>query len=376
MKTVFHIIRKEFLQLKRDPKMLVLMLVAPIIQLTFLGYAANLDVEKIHIAVFDQDKSHESRLYIELLENTGYIFVEAYVNDYDSALELIDEREVIAALIIPIDFEKKIIRHVQAPIQCLFDGSDGNTASISAGYIQQATLDYAQGVMTDFYDRAGIKIQPAGNIDIEIRAWYNPELKTRVFMVPAIVALLLMMVTLLLTSLAVVKEKEIGTLEQLIVTPIRPWQLILGKLVPFAILGLVAVIIVLTAMYVIFGIGVRGSILFLFISALVFILSTLGIGLFISTISRTMQQAMMLSIFVAMMPMIYFSGFAFPLENMPEIIQRIAYAIPLKYFITIIRGVVLKGIGFAELWGDFLILLCLGIAIFIFSTLRFNKKLD
>ena len=195
-------------------------------------------------------------------------------------------------------------------------------------------------------------------------------------MIPGIVALLLMVVTLILTSLAIVKEKEIGTLEQLIVTPIKPYQMILGKLIPFAILGFLSVIIVLTAMNVIFSIPVKGSVVFLFVSTFIYLLTTLGLGLFVSTISKTQQQAMMLAIFVIMMPMIFLSGFTFPIENMPKAIQLITYIIPLRYFMVIIRGVILKGIGIADLWPELLILLVMGVSILSFSTLRFRKKLD
>ena len=206
--------------------------------------------------------------------------------------------------------------------------------------------------------------------------WYNPLMKTRFFMVPGIVAMLLSIITMLLTSLAVVKEKEIGTLEQLIVTPIKSYQLILGKLIPFVILGFVAVILVTIGMRVIFGIEVRGSIAFLLGNSFLYILSTLGLGLYISTISKTQQQAMMIAIFGVLMPMIYLSGFTFPIENMPASIQVVSYFIPLRYFITIIRGVVLKGTGFAELWRETAALGGMGIAILFLASMRFRKKLE
>jgi ABC-2 type transport system permease protein len=195
-------------------------------------------------------------------------------------------------------------------------------------------------------------------------------------MVPSITALILLLTTTLLTSLAVVKEKELGTLEQLIVTPIKPWQMVLGKLIPFVILGFATMALVNSIMIFWFGIPIRGSIIFYLFSSFLYILSTLGLGLFISTISKTQQQAMMVSIFGAMMPMIYLSGFAFPIENMPKIIQYITYAIPMRYFITIIRGVILKGIGFADLWREALMLFIMGITILFLSSLRFKKRLE
>lgn len=376
MKTILHIIKKEFLQFKRDPKMFALIIIAPIIQLTFLGYAANLDIENVRLAIFDQDKSETSRALIKKYEATGYITAEKYINNFDEAEELINKGEVFGAIVIPVDFEKRIQRNEVVSVQGLFDGSDGNTASISSGYVLSTTSDFTFDLVRDYVSKSGQQLTSTGNLEAEIRVWYNPELKSRVFMVPGIVGLLLLMITLLLTSLAVVKEKEIGTLEQLIVTPIKPIQLLMGKLFPFAVLGFLSVIVVLIAMYLIFGIAIRGSIVFLFFSSIIFLFSTLGLGLFVSTISKTQQQAMMIAIFAGMIPMIYFSGFIFPLENMPETIQKLSYIIPLKYFITIIRGVILKGTGFAELWTDLLALLIIGILILTLSAFRFNKKLD
>lgn len=356
--------------------MFAMILVAPVIQLIFLGYAANLDVEKVHTAIFDQDKTETSRNYIEQFKGSGYFVFDYYVNNYDELQNKIDNGKVILGLVIEKGFEEKINRRETANLQAIFDGSDGNTASIAAGYAQLVTTNFSKSVATEYLDRMGRKIKPAGSVSAETRVWYNPELKTRVFMVPGIVGLLLMMITLILTSLAIVKEKEIGTLEQLIVTPIKPLQLIIGKLIPFALLGFVAVIIIINAMALIFDIAVRGSIVLLFLSTFIYILSTLGLGLFVSTISKTQQQAMMLAIFVVMMPMVYLSGFAFPIENMPEFIQYFTYLIPLRYFMTIIRGIILKGTGFAELWLNLLALFVIGAGILLLSAMRFRKRLE
>ncbi|GBD92179.1 inner membrane transport permease YbhR [bacterium BMS3Abin04] len=376
MKTILHIVKKEFLQFRRDPKMFAMILISPVVQLIFLGYAANFDVNIVHTAIFDQDKTITSRQFIEKFEGSGYFEMDYYVDNYKTLQNLIDNHKIIFGLVIPKDFEKKIERNETAPVQAVFDGSDGNTASISAGYVQLIVSNYSKSVVTDFLNKTGIKIIPAGNVESKVRVWYNPELKTRNFMVPGIVGLLLMIVTLILTSLAIVKEKELGTLEQLIVTPIKSYQLIIGKLIPFGLLGFVAEIIVLTAMVFVFNIPVRGSLLFLFFTTSLYILSTLGLGLFVSTISKTQQQAMMLAIFVVMMPMIYLSGFAFPIENMPKIIQYITYVIPLRYFMVIIRGIILKGIGFSDLWFETTLLFVIGIVIIFLSSLRFKKRLD
>jgi ABC-2 type transport system permease protein len=376
MKTILHIIKKEFLQFKRDPRMFGIILVAPVVQLILLGYAANLDVEKVHTLILDYDKTFTSRELISEFESSGFFSMDYYAENYAEVIKRINSAQVLTALVIPKDFEKKLKRNETVRLQAIFDGSDGNTASIAAGYIAQIIAKYSQDTMIEYLEKSGKKFSPLGEITPEVRVWYNPYLKTRYFMVPGIVGLLLSIVTLILTSLAIVKEKEIGTLEQLIVTPIKPYQMIAGKIIPFIILGFVSVIIVITAMGLLFNIPVRGSIVFLFGSAFLYILSTLGLGLFVSTISKTQQQAMMIAIFAIMMPMVYLSGFAFPIENMPDIIQYISYVIPLRYFITIIRGVILKGIGFAELWSEAGMLLLMGIVILYLSSLRFKRKLE
>ncbi len=376
MKTIIYFIRKEFLQFKRDPKMFALILIAPIVQLIFLGYAANFDVDLVHTAVYDMDKSETSREYLRSFEATGYFSFDYYVDNYDKLTEHIDNADVIMGVVIPRGFEKKVNRRESAQVQAIFDGSDGNSASIAAGYLRGVTQKFSKEIVSDIRDRLGMKVVPVGTIESKTRVWYNPELKTRNFMVPGIVGLLLMIVTLILTSLAIVKEKEIGTLEQLIVTPIKPIQMIIGKLVPFTMLGFVAVILVITAMNVIFGLAVKGSVTLLFTASFIFILSTLGLGLFVSTISKTQQQAMMLAIFTVMMPMVFLSGFAFPIENMPPIIQAITYIIPLRYFMTIVRGIILKGIGVADLWTQLLAMLGLGILILGMSVIRFQKRID
>jgi ABC-2 type transport system permease protein len=376
MKSIIYFIRKEFVQLKRDPRMLNLLLIAPVVQLVLFGFAANLDVDKVRTIVYDMDKSFTSRNFIQKFTASGYFDIYKYADNYRDVTKSIDRGKVILALVIPSDFEEKINRGETVKVQTIFDGSDGNTASISAGYVQGVVAKYSEYIAIKFLHKNGSLVSLSSIINAKARVWYNPTLESRNFMVPGIVGLILTLITLILTSLAVVKEREIGTMEQLIVTPLKPYQMIIGKLIPFMILGFVAVILVLIGMRFIFDIPVKGSIPFLFFSSFLYILSTLGLGLFVSTISKTQQQAMMISIFAVMMPMIYLSGFAFPIENMPKIIQYISYFIPLKYFINIIRGVILKGTGFAELWADALVLLGIGITILMLSSLRFKKRLE
>ncbi len=376
MRTILHIIIKEFLQLKRDPKMFVIILIAPVFQLIFLGYAVNMDVEQVPTVLFNQDNSKTSREFLEKFSGNRYFEFVEHVDNYRDLQTHIDNGTASLAIVIPNDFEKKIVRNEVADIQAIFDGSDGNKAAITAGYLQKIVGDYSINIIKNRMEKSGRFKTPVGQIIPEIRAWYNPELTTRIYMIPGIVGLLLSIITLILTSLAIVKEREIGTLEQIIVTPIKPIQLILGKLIPFAILGFAAVTIVLIAMNLIFGIAPRGSVPFLFATTLLYILSTLGLGLLVSTVSKTQQQAMMLAIFVVMLPMTFLSGFAFPIENMPQFIQGITYLIPLRYFMTIMRGIILKGVGLTELWFDVSMLFVIGSVVFSLSILRFKKRLD
>lgn len=351
-------------------------LIAPVIQLIFLGYAANRDIKDSVTVLFDQDRTSTSRDYIRSYGESGYFSIDYNVSSYDEMVKLIDDGKAFMGITIPYDFEKDIKNKRTANVQVIIDGSDGNKASIAAGYALSVSSTFAKNISVENIERSGMKTSLVSSIEPEARVWYNPNLETRNYFLPSIVGLVLIIITVNMTSLAIVKEREIGTLEQLIVTPIKPYQLILGKLIPFSIIGFVAVIMVLSVMRFWFGIEVKGSVPFLFLSSFVFMLSTLGLGLFVSTISRTQQQAMITSAFLVIMPMIFLSGFSFPIENMPVIIQYITYLIPLKYFIIIIRGVVIKGLGFYDLWQETVVLFFMGVVILILSSMRFSKKLE
>jgi len=375
MKLIYNFIIKEFLQFKRDKRMFMVVLIAPVIQLILLGYAATLDVKNIHTVVFDQDRTSESRGLINNFEKSGYFTIDYYVTNYDDLTKLIDNGDALMGLVIPTDFSKNLGAQKTTQLQTIFDGSDGNKTAIASGYVQGIISSYSQNLIVEILERKGIKKSLMGSIQPEVRVWYNPDLTTRSYMLPSIVGLIIMLVTTSLTSLAIVKEREIGTLEQLIVTPIKPYQMILGKIIPFSILGFISVTIVMSVMRFWFQIPIRGSFVYLFFSAFLFMLSTLGLGLFISTISKTQMQAMITSAFGIMMPMIFLSGFTFPIENMPQTIQYFTYLIPLRYFIVILRGIVLKGIGIEDLWIETLLLFLFGILILALSSLRFKKNL-
>jgi len=371
MKKIKFLVRKEFLQLKRDKRLLPIIFIAPIIQLIVLGYAVTFDVKNISIAVYDRDYSAASRELIEEFTSSGYFTLKTHESDYTGLEREIQSNNVRMGIVIPVDFEKHIKTGRSVPVQLLIDGTDSNTSTIGMAYAQQVILRFSSRHLNK--RELPVKVS---SINTEFRSWYNPELKSRYFMVPGILGLLLMIITTMLTSMVIVKEKEIGTMEQLIVTPIRPYQIIAGKMIPFIIIGFVDVTLVLLVSYFWFGVPIKGSIPLLYLFAGAFLLTTLGLGLFISTISRTQQQAMMATVFAFMLPFLYLSGFVFPIENMPQILQYVAHCIPLTYFFIIIRGIFLKGIGLAYLWDEFLILFLFGVAILTISALRFNKRLE
>jgi len=371
MKKIRYLIKKEFLQLFRDKKLLPPIFLAPILQLILLGYAVTFDVKNISLSVYDMDNSYSSRELISKFTSSGYFVLKSKMDNYNGLEQNIQKNEVSMGLVIPLNFEKNIKTGKTAPVQLIVDGSDANSSTIGLSYAKVVVINFAQRLLKE--REIPIKVS---KINTEFRSWYNQELKSKYFMIPGVLALLLMLVTMMLTSMIIVKEKEIGTMEQLIVTPIRPTQLIAGKLIPFIIIGFIDINLVLFISYFWFGIPIKGSIILLYFLSGTFILTTLGLGLFISTISKTQQQAMMTTTFFFMLPFIYLSGFIFPIENMPKILQYVSNMIPLTYFLRIIRGIFLKGNGFDLLWDEFVILLSFGIGIFGLSALRFRKRLD
>ncbi|MDP2207542.1 MAG: ABC transporter permease [Bacteroidota bacterium] len=375
MKTIYHIIVKEFIQFRRDKRMMALSFMAPILQLILLGYAATTDVKDVPMAVYNQDKSVASRELIDQFVHSGYFIIQKDVNSLDEIDHEIEFGNVWMALVIPPDFSSNLLARKTASIQILTDGSDANSANISLGYASQIINTYSGSIIADIQKRVPLVTRPA-QLQPEVRVWYNPDLKSRNFMVPGVLATVLMIITMTLTSLGIVKEKEIGTLEQLMVTPIKPYQLIIGKLLPFAIIGMIDVVLVLIVTRFWFAVPLQGSVVLLFALSGLFIMTTLGLGLFISTISKTQQQAMMTAQFFIFLPFIYLSGFTFPVENMPQAIQYLTAIIPLKYFIVIIRGIFLKGTGIAELWPQALALWIFGIVILTLSVMRFKTKLS
>ena len=375
MRSVFSMIRKEFLQLRRDPRMTWIMFATPVLQLILLGYAANLDVRDIPVVVCDQDHSARSRDFLAGFLNSGYFSLEAEVNRTEDVDGRLDRGSASMALVIPRGFGDAIAGRREAEVLVIADGSESQSATIGISYAEMISARYSQAIAARLFQRLEFMGLRRVAVQPEIRVWYNPDLKSRNFMVPGVLGLILVIMTMILTSMAVVKEKETGTMEQLIVTPIRPLQIIVGKLLPFVLIGTIDTGIVLAVARFVFEVPVRGSVPLLFGLSLAFMLNTLGMGLFISTISRNQQQAMLTAVFF-MIPMILLSGFVFPIENMPRVFQYVTRLVPLRYYYTIIRGIMLKASGWPELWPQAAVLLGLGLAVLTVSIARFHKKLD
>jgi ABC-2 type transport system permease protein len=375
MKAVLSIIWKEFLQLRRDRRLFPVLFISPILQLFLLGYAANLDVRDIPSVICDQDRSAASRDFIDRFINSGYFSVKARVERQDEIDPYLDNGHAAMAFVVPRGFGDKLAAGTPAPVLIIADGSESQSATIGVNYATVIAGRYTQGIVLERLARVrGGGFKPV-LVNAEVRVWYNPELRSRNFMVPGVLGLILMILTISLASIGIVREKEAGTMEQLIVTPIRPHQLIIGKLLPFALIGLVEATFVLVVARGWFGIPIRGSLALLYLLSLAFMLNTLGIGLFISTISRTQQQAMFTTTFF-IMPMMLLGGFVFPIENMPRFFQAVSHLIPTRYFFIIIRGIMLRGAGWPELWDQAAALAGLGTLILVLSILRFHKKLD
>ena len=372
---VRHIIRKEFLQLRRDPRLLRIVILAPLFQLFVFGYAATTDVRHISTAVYDEDRSPASRALVQQFIGSRYFDLDYVISSPRQMDELLDSGRAQLVVRIPPRFSEDLARNHVAGLQLVLDGSDSMTAGIISGYVNGVVARYSREIAVTRLDRLRRTLPQVPGVEARLRVWYNPELKSANFMVPGVLCTLLLVVTMILTSLAIVKEREIGTLEQLIVTPIDPRELMLGKTLPFVLLGFVDLVLVMTVAVFWFRVPFQGSLLLLLALTATFLLASLGGGLFISTISRTQQQAMVTGFFF-MLPSIILSGFMFPIENMPRIIQYLTYAIPRRYFLVIIRGIFLKGNGIDVLWPQALALLAIGAAILALSAARFAKRLS
>ncbi len=370
---ISSIIRKEFLQLFRDPRTLALAVVIPIVQLFLLGYAATSDVRNISLAVWDQSKTPESRQLLDAFRAADYFTVDYFVNSSDEYQKLIESGDARVALVIPADYDRRVLDG-NAEVLMVLDGSDASIGSTALSTARLVGQSYGTKILSQQAALSG-RNAPRPPVEVRTQVWYNPDLNSAYFMIPAVIGMILSFITTILTATAIVRERERGTIEQLIVTPIRSWELVFGKLLPYAILGFLETFEILIIGHFWFGVPVRGSLWLIVLTSGLFLMSSLGIGLFASTIANTQQEAM-LTVMMYNLPSIFLSGFFFPLQAMPKFLQWVSYAIPLRYYLVIIRSLMLKGVGIEAIQREVIALAIFGIVIMTAAALRFRKRLD
>jgi len=373
-KRVRYLFVKELIQVLRDKRLRITLILPPIFQLIVFGYAANLDVKHIATAFRDLDQSVDSRELIARFVSSKYFDTVAYPENPGEIETLIKKGKIALSIEIPSGFSKKLKKGDTAVVQIIVDGTESNTAMIALGYVSRILSEYSTAAMIRRLNQEGMIDFEETGVEVENRVWFNPNLESRYFYVPGVVASIALLIPIILTAQAIVREREIGTLEQMMVTPIHSWELIVGKTIPFAMIGFIDVIMIALIGVFWFKVPLRGNPLVLLLGSLLFLMSSVGIGLFISTISSTQQQAQ-ISTFFFVMPAFILSGFAFPLENMPQWLQYVTFISPLRYFLIIIRGVFLKGVGLDILWTQMVALAVLGGLMILLSSLRFQKRL-
>ena len=379
---IFQILIKELNQTLRNPRLAVLLFIPPIVQLIVFGYAVNFDVKNIKTAVIDYDKTPASREFIAQIASNKYFEIAAYLDNDGPLVSAIDRGLITCAVVIGEGFSRGIETGRTSLVQVIHDGIDSNNAITVNNYLNIISNRYLKNIQAARIKKINEKLAAAGKaqikvnaVAIEARAWFNESLESKDFFVPGIIGNILMIITITLTSMAIVREKEIGTIEQLLVTPVKPIEIIIGKTLPFMLIGIVQAVLVMVMAVSWFEIPMRGSYALLLLGVVIFLLSNLGAGIFISTISQTQQQAMLITTF-AILPAFTLSGFIFPIINMPEIVQYMTLLVPLRYFLVIMRGVFLKGVGMQVLYPQYAALTIISLAILAFSVLRFRRTID
>ena len=369
------LMRKEMLQIVRDPRTLALVFIMPILQLVLLGYAATSDVRNIPLVVLDQDKSPASRTLLESFRAADYFRQAFDVNSESELRNLIDAGSARAGIIIPPDYSSRLAAGRPAQVAFIIDGSDpaiAGTTLAAATLIGQAR---ATALSVERLAARGLAVAAAPAIEVRTRVWYNPDLIAAYYMIPAVVGLILQFLTVILTATAIVRERERGTIEQLIVTPLRASELIVGKLAPYVLIAFIDTIEILAGGVLLFGVPINGSLPLLLVLSGLFLISNLGVGLLISTITSTQQEAIIVAIFYNL-PSIFLSGFIYPVAAMPRVLQFVSLAIPLRYYLIVVRGIVLKGVGMPALWPEVIALSIFAVLVITSAATRFKKRLD
>ncbi len=371
---IFSIIRKEFVQIVRDPRSLILVIVMPIMQLFLLGYAATTDVKNIPMAVWDQSQTPQSRALLEAFRAANYFNINYSVGSHQEYQTLIESGKIRVALIIPPDYDVRLLQG-DANVLMILDGSDASIGSTALSTAQLVGQAYATKISIASAALSGRGISVTPPLQVHTQVWYNPDLDSAYFMIPGVIGMILSFITTILTATAIVRERERGTIEQLIVTPIRSWELVLGKLLPYVILAFIQTFEIIIIGHLWFKVPVLGSLTLIIVTSGLFLMSSLGIGLFASTMANTQQEAM-LTVMMFNLPSIFLSGFFFPIDAMPPFLQFVSLAIPLRYYLVVIRALMLKGVGFAAIQNEIYALFIFGVVIMGAAALRFRKRLD
>jgi ABC-2 type transport system permease protein len=369
---MFSLIRKEFIHVIRDPRTLAVMIITPLLQLILLGFAATTDIDHIRTAVYDADKTAQSRDLIATYQASNYFDIVTYVSREQELAYMLDHGDVRAAMIIPTGFGNDVIANKRPDVAFLIDGSDPNVANT----VFAASQSVGQAISVETVESTlGQAMTSMPGVDVRPRVWYNPNLESAYFVIPGLIVIVLFLFTTLFTSSSIVRERELGTIEQLIVTPIRPLELIIAKVVPYVLISFFIVIEVLVIGVLLFGVPINGSIPLLLGLSSLFLITALGIGIFISSVANTQQEALLMT-FAVMLPSIFLSGFFFPIEAMPPLMQYITYLVPARYGMVIMRGIILKGVGISILMEQILAVIIFGTVVMVLASSRFKKKLD
>lgn len=367
--------RKEFIQILRDPRALYMTFMIPIVMLILLGYAATNDVTNIGLVVFDQDQTAASRRLITAFQSSNYFKLTDVVDSEAEIRSLIDTNSARAGIIIPPGYERDIQRGSTGHVAFVLDGSDPTVAGTALSAAIQIGQTQSTNIMQQRFAERGLSSITQTPIDVRTQVWYNPGMVSAYYMIPALIGIILQFMTTMLTASTIVRERERGTIEQLIVTPLHSWELVVGKLIPYVLISLLDTIEVLVLGVLLFKVPINGDLVLLLLLVVLFLVTTLGIGLLISTIANTQQEAMLTTIFT-IMPSIFLSGFFFPIDAMPVWLQVVSYVIPLRYFLVIVRGIILKGVGLQAIWGEVVALVIFGIVVMGLAASRFRKSLD
>lgn len=371
---LMSIIRKEFIQIFRDTRTLIMVLIIPIMQLFLLGYSATNDVRNVPLAVLDQSRSTESRALLDAYRAADYFRIAYSVDSQAEIQDLIEAGKARAAVIIPPDYAQRL-NDGNATVAFILDGSDPTSASTALSAAKLISQAHATEILSERFARTGMNLRVQPPVEVRTTVWYNPDLISAYFMIPGVIGMILYAIAAILTATSVVRERERGTIEQLIVTPIRPWELIVGKLMPYVILGFFNTLEVLAVGHWWFGMPIRGDLGLIILLSIIFLITGLGIGLFASTIANTQQEAM-LTVWMTLLPSIFLSGFFFPLEAMPAVLRWISYLMPLRYYLVIIRSLLLKDVSLAMIQTDVIAMTLFAVGIMTAAALRFHKRLD